>query len=106
MSYAVLPEVRRAVALSVALTFSCFARNPKSRVLPAGRSLMSPAVSYISIHDTLRCVCVCVCVVCVCCVCVCVCVVCVCARVCESVCVRACVCVFMVYALNFDNVYL
>ena len=44
-------------------------------------------------------------------VCVCVCVrvcVCVCARacVCESVCVRACVCAFMLYALNFDNMYL
>ena len=32
----------------------------------------------------------------------------VCARVCvyESVCVRACVCAFMLYALNFDNMYL
>ena len=26
--------------------------------------------------------------------------------VCESVCVRACVCAFMLYALNFDNMYL
>ena len=34
--------------------------------------------------------------------------VCVCARacVCESVCVRACACAFMLYALNFDNMYL
>ena len=28
------------------------------------------------------------------------------ACVCESVCVRACVCAFMLYALNFDNMYL
>ena len=41
------------------------------------------------------------------CVCVCVCA-CACARarVCESLCVRACVCAFMLYALNFDNMYL
>ena len=31
-----------------------------------------------------------------------------CARACvyESVCVRACVCAFMLYALNFDSMYL
>ena len=51
--------------------------------------------------------CVCVCVyVCVCmCVCVCVCVsVCVCVRACVRVCV--CVCALMLYALNFENMYL
>ena len=32
---------------------------------------------------------------------------CVCARTCvyESVCVRSCMCAFMLYALNFDNMY-
>ena len=30
----------------------------------------------------------------------------VCERACASLCARACVCAFMLYALNFDNMYL
>ena len=52
------------------------------------------------------CVCVCVCVCVRVCVCVCVCM-CVCARAYASLCVCVRVCVaFMLYALNFDNMFL
>ena len=56
---------------------------------------------------TLECLCVCVCSCACACVCVCVCArarVRACAGLC--VCVRVCVCAFMLYALNFDNMYL
>ena len=56
---------------------------------------------------TLECLCVCVCVRVRVRVCVCVCArarVRACAGLC--VCVRVCVCAFMLYALNFDNMYL
>ena len=65
--------------------------------------LKEPFFSRIAlICDWCVCGCVCVCV----CVSVCVCV-CVRARACVrvQVCVCACVCAFMLYALNFDNIY-
>ena len=74
-----------------------------------GDAVQTVVNTFFVLGDFMACVCVCVCVCVRACVRACV-SVCACARVracaCESLCVLACVCAFMLYTLNFDNMYL